>query len=292
VSSVSPAFRAEYLRNFDETFTAETPADSVRFVVLDSETTGLDPRKDRLITIGAVAVINGEILLDDVFDALLEVSYNSSAVTVHGVTRQESQSGVTEPEALERFLAYLQDGVIVGHHIGHDVATLNAGYERHWGFSLQNRSLDTMDLALNLERDGAFPGSNPGDKLIDLAYAVKSGYRANGTFVFNRATQAVIRKMKDGDGNYLWQPAAKAGDASTLMGFPVAESEDMPDMAADSYSVAFGDFRRGYLIVDRVGIRVLRDPYSSKPYVLFYTTKRVGGGVQDFDAIKLLKFAA
>jgi len=159
VSSVSPAFRAEYLRNFDETFTAETPADSVRFVVLDSETTGLDPRKDRLITIGAVAVINGEILLDDVFDALLEVSYNSSAVTVHGVTRQESQSGVTEPEALERFLAYLQDGVIVGHHIGHDVATLNAGYERHWGFSLQNRSLDTMDLALNLERDGAFPGS-------------------------------------------------------------------------------------------------------------------------------------
>jgi HK97 family phage major capsid protein len=138
--------------------------------------------------------------------------------------------------------------------------------------------------------DGAFPASDAGDKLIDLVYAVKSGYRANGTFVFNRATQAVIRKMKDGEGNYLWQPAAKAGDASTLMGFPVAESEDMPNIAADSYSVAFGDFRRGYLIVDRVGIRVLRDPYSQKPYVLFYTTKRVGGGVQDFDAIKLLKF--
>jgi DNA polymerase III subunit epsilon len=146
--------------NFDQTFTAETPADSVRFVVLDSETTGLDPRKDRLITIGAVAVIGGEILLDDVFDVLLEVSYNSSAVTVHGVTRQESLSGVTEPEALERFLAYLKDGVIVGHHIGHDVATLNAGYQRHWGFSLANRSLDTMELALNLERDGAFPGSD------------------------------------------------------------------------------------------------------------------------------------
>ena len=137
---------------------------------------------------------------------------------------------------------------------------------------------------------GAFPATNPGDKLIDLIYTVKSGYRANGTFVFNRATQAVIRKMKDGDGNYLWQPAAKAGDASMLMGYPVAESEDMPVMATNSYSVAFGDFRRGYLIVDRVGIRVLRDPYSSKPYVLFYTTKRVGGGVQDFDAIKLLRF--
>jgi HK97 family phage major capsid protein len=137
---------------------------------------------------------------------------------------------------------------------------------------------------------GAFPASNPGDRLIDLVYTVKSGYRANGTFVFNRATQAVIRKMKDADGHYLWQPAAKAGDASTLMGFPVAESEDMPNIATDSYSVAFGDFRRGYLIVDRAGIRILRDPYSSKPYVLFYTTKRVGGGVQDFDAIKLLRF--
>jgi HK97 family phage major capsid protein len=139
---------------------------------------------------------------------------------------------------------------------------------------------------------GAFPAADPGDKLIDLVYTVKSGYRANGTFVLNRATQAVVRKMKDGDGNYLWQPAAKAGDASTLMGFPVAESEDMPDIATDSYALAFGDFRRGYLIVDRAGIRILRDPYSSKPYVLFYTTKRVGGGVQDFDAIKLLRFSA
>jgi HK97 family phage major capsid protein len=139
---------------------------------------------------------------------------------------------------------------------------------------------------------GAFPATDPGDKLIDLVYTVKSGYRANGSFVLSRATQAVIRKMKDGDGNYLWQPAAKAGDASTLMGFPVAESEDMPNIAADSYAIAFGDFRRGYLIVDRAGIRILRDPYSSKPYVLFYTTKRVGGGVQDFDAIKLLRFSA
>jgi HK97 family phage major capsid protein len=133
---------------------------------------------------------------------------------------------------------------------------------------------------------------NPADKLIDLVYAVKAGYRGNGTFVFNRATQAVIRKMKDAEGDYVWQPATKAGEPSMLMGYPVAESEDMPAIATDSYSVAFGDFRRGYLIVDRVGIRILRDPYSAKPYVLFYTTKRVGGGVQDFDAIKLLKFSA
>jgi HK97 family phage major capsid protein len=144
--------------------------------------------------------------------------------------------------------------------------------------------------------NGAFPTASatvaPGDKLIDLVYSVKAGYRGNGTFVLNRATQAVIRKMKDAEGHYLWQPAIKAGDPSMLIGYPVAESEDMPAIATDSYSVAFGDFRRGYLIVDRIGIRVLRDPYSSKPYVLFYTTKRVGGGVQDFEAIKLLKFAA
>ena len=137
--------------------------------------------------------------------------------------------------------------------------------------------------------DAGFPASDPGDTLIDLMYAVKSGYRANAHFVMNRATQSVIRKMKDGDGTYLWQPAATPGDAPILMGFPVAESEDMPDIASNSYSIAFGDFNRGYLIVDRVGIRVLRDPYSAKPYVLFYTTKRVGGGVQDFEAIKLLE---
>ncbi len=137
---------------------------------------------------------------------------------------------------------------------------------------------------------GDFPATDPGDILIDLVYAVRAGYRAKGHFVMNRSTQGEIRKMKDVDGNYLWQPAASPGETPTLLGFPVMEAEDMPDIATDSLSVAFGDFSRGYLIVDRVGIRVLRDPYSNKPYVLFYTTKRVGGGIQDFDAIKLLKF--
>jgi len=147
-----------YRRCFEHTWTGETPVERVRFVVLDSETTGLDPRKDRLVTIGAVAVRSGEILLEDQFEALLKLAYNTSAVTVHGVTREESLQGIDEPEALEQFLAYLQDGVIVGHHIGHDVQTFNAGYQRHFGFSLQNRSLDTMDLTLHLERDGAFAG--------------------------------------------------------------------------------------------------------------------------------------
>ncbi|MDJ1159033.1 phage major capsid protein [Chelatococcus sp. SYSU_G07232] len=139
---------------------------------------------------------------------------------------------------------------------------------------------------------GAFPASSPSDVLVDLVYALKSGYRQNAVFVMNRKTQSLIRKFKDGQGNYLWQPPAAAGGQATLMTFPVVEAEDMPNVGADSLSVAFGDFRRGYLVVDRAGVRVLRDPFSAKPYVLFYTTKRVGGGVQDFEAIKLLKFAA
>jgi HK97 family phage major capsid protein len=139
---------------------------------------------------------------------------------------------------------------------------------------------------------GAFAASDPSDNLVDLIYALKAGYRQNGTFVMNRKTQAAIRKFKDTSGAYLWQPPAQAGGRASLMTFPVIEAEDMPDIGANSLSVAFGDFRRGYLVVDRQGVRVLRDPFTAKPYVLFYTTKRVGGGVQDFDAIKLLKFAA
>jgi len=139
---------------------------------------------------------------------------------------------------------------------------------------------------------GAFPSSNPSDVLVDLIYAVNAGYRQNASFVMNRRTQSVIRKFKDTTGGYLWQPPATAGGKATLMTFPVIEAEDMPDIAAGSLSIAFGDFARGYLVVDRAGVTVLRDPYTAKPYVLFYTTKRVGGGVQDFDAIKLMKFAA
>ena len=137
---------------------------------------------------------------------------------------------------------------------------------------------------------GGFAASNPSDKLVDLIYGVKAGYRQNGRWILNRSTQAAIRKFKDAQGNYLWQPAATADGNAMLLSFPVVESEYMPDIATDSHAIAFGDFKRGYLIVDRVGVRMLRDPYSSKPYVLFYTTKRVGGGIQDFDAIKTLKF--
>nr|WP_321445013.1 phage major capsid protein [uncultured Cohaesibacter sp.] len=139
---------------------------------------------------------------------------------------------------------------------------------------------------------GAFASSDPGDALIELIYSLKAGYRQNAQFVMNRRTQAAIRKLKDSDGNYLWQPPAGVGAKASLLNFAITEAEDMPDIAATANAIAFGDFKRGYLIVDRLGLRILRDPFSAKPYVLFYTTKRVGGGVQDFDAIKLLNFAA
>lgn len=139
---------------------------------------------------------------------------------------------------------------------------------------------------------GGFATTSPTDRLIDLVYAPKAQYRPNARFVMNRRTVSAVRKFKDADGNYIWQPAQRAGETASLLGYPLTEIETMPDVAANATAIAFGDFRRGYLIVDRAGVRVLRDPYSAKPYVLFYTTRRVGGGVQDFDAIKVMKFSA
>jgi DNA polymerase III subunit epsilon len=149
-----------YRSCFDATWSDETPIDRLRFVVLDSETTGLDLHVDRIITIGAVAVRGHEIVLEDSFDALVAVA-DTGAVEVHGITRDAARKGLEEAEVLARFLDYLRDGVIVGHHVGHDVGMLDVACERLWGFRTLNRSLDTMDLTLHLERDGAFAGRPP-----------------------------------------------------------------------------------------------------------------------------------
>lgn len=130
------------------------------------------------------------------------------------------------------------------------------------------------------------------DELIDLVYSLPGTLAQNARFTSNRNSLARARKLKDGEGNYIWQPSLQAGQPSQLLGYPVTEMAAMPNVAANALPIAFGDFRRGYLIVDRTGVRVLRDPYSNKPYVMFYTTKRVGGGVQDPQAIKALKMAA
>ena len=158
-----------YKQAFADTWTDGSPVEQVRFVVLDSETTGFSPVLDRILTIGAVAVRDGEIRLDDSFDALLRVTGDVGPVAVHGVTPDQTSRGYEEAEALERFLAYLRDGVIVGHHIGHDVSMLDAGLERMGtDVRLLNRTLDTADLTLHLAQDGAFAGIRlPGHLTLD-----------------------------------------------------------------------------------------------------------------------------
>lgn len=128
------------------------------------------------------------------------------------------------------------------------------------------------------------------DKIVDLVYALGAQYRANATFVMNSKVAGQVRKLKDADGRFLWSDGLAAGEPARLMGYPVLIAEDMPDAATDSLSIAFGDFGMGYTVAERPDLRVLRDPFSTKPHVLFYATKRVGGDVSDFAAIKLLKF--
>lgn len=134
--------------------------------------------------------------------------------------------------------------------------------------------------------------SNPQDKLLDVVYALKKGYRNNARWMTSKAMLADVRKLKDVDGNYIWRPGLEAGQPDTLLGYGIAENEDMPAKAANALSIAFGDFKRGYTIVDRIGTRILRDPYTNKPFVGFYVTKRVGGFLADSNAIKLFKFSA
>ena len=146
----------------------------------------------------------------------------------------------------------------------------------------------------NAARGGAgdFAATNAADAIVDLVYALNAEYRAGASFVMNSKTAGAVRKMKDSDGRFLWTDSLAAGEPARLMGYPVLIAEDMPDIAAGTYAIAFGDFAAGYTIAERPDLRVLRDPFSAKPHVLFYASKRVGGDVSDFAAIKLLKFAA
>lgn len=159
-------------------------------------------------------------------------------------------------------------------------ATADAG--RAWG-TLQHIATGTSG--------GFGTTSNGADKLIDLQAELKAEYRSNAVWLMNRRTAAGVRKLKDASGAFLWQPSTVAGQPDMLLGSPVAPCEDMPDVAADSLSIAYGDFGAGYTIVDRLGDRLLRDPFTAKPHVLFYLYRRVGGDVNNFEAIKLLKFS-
>lgn len=141
-------------------------------------------------------------------------------------------------------------------------------------------------------RNSGSAGVFTGDSLMDLIHDLKRGYRMGAVWMMSNLTLAYARKLKDADDNYLWRPGLEAGQSSTLLGYTVEENDDMPDIAASANAIIFGNFRRGYTIADVRGTRVLRDPFSNKPYVHFYTTKRVGGGVTDDRAFKVLQLAA
>lgn len=140
--------------------------------------------------------------------------------------------------------------------------------------------------------DSGINGAVTSDSIINLYYSTKEEYASRGTFLMNRSVLQSVRLLKDTTDQYIWQPGLALGAPDTLLGVPVMQAADMPSAATDSLSVAFGDMASAYQIVDRIGIRVLRDPFTDKPFVKFYTTKRVGGDVVNFDAIKLLKLAS
>lgn len=139
---------------------------------------------------------------------------------------------------------------------------------------------------------GGFSSTSPAEALVDLSYALPAEYRAGAVFVMNSKTVSAVRKLKDADGRFLWSDSLSAGEPARFLGYRVLVCEDMPDIADGADAIAFGDFAAGYTVAERPDLRVLRDPFSAKPNVLFYANKRVGGGVTDFAAIKLLRFSA
>ena len=178
-----------------------------------------------------------------------------------------SGNGTNKPRGL---LTYVTGGASTGVHPGGDLTVVNSGNA----------------TALGANTSAAI------DTLVGFAYGLPAPYRQNASWLMNSQTAAAIAKFKDANGNLIYQQSLIVGQPATLLGRPIEFDEGMPDIGAGNLSIAFGDFKAGYVINDRMGSRVLRDPYTAKPYVLFYTTKRVGGGVLDPNAIRLLKISA
>ena len=143
-----------YLTHFQLSWSERKSWAGASFVIVDTESTGLDPKRDKVISMGGLVIRHGEICLEESFEVIIPVAYNTSSVTIHGITREASEAGVDEPVALEQFLDFLRDGIIVGHHIDHDIAMINRACNEHFGLSLKNLSVDIMDLTLRLEQAG------------------------------------------------------------------------------------------------------------------------------------------
>jgi HK97 family phage major capsid protein len=190
--------------------------------------------------------------------------------------------------------AWLQEEVAEEFAIQEGAAIISGdGINKPTGFL--DASVVASITALKTGVDGGFAATDPSDilvDLVDLVHALKARYRQGASFVLNSKTLAAVRKFKDVDGNFIWRPGLMAGQPDMLLGYPVVEAEDMPDYSTvGGFAIAFGNFERAYTLVERAGVRVLRDPYSNKPNVSFYATKRIGGALVNEDAIKLIQFA-
>ncbi|MCD8483562.1 MAG: 3'-5' exonuclease [Verrucomicrobia bacterium] len=146
----------QFLSWFQRSWDLQLGWENARFVVLDTESTGFDTKRDRIISIGAVGMMHFQIMLEDSFEVMMPIAYNTSSVTVHGITKEQAESGVAEKDALRMFLGYLRDGILVGHHLQHDVDLLNNALQQHFGISLPNLKVDTADLTFRLQDLGAF----------------------------------------------------------------------------------------------------------------------------------------
>jgi HK97 family phage major capsid protein len=217
-------------------------------------------------------------------------------IPVHELSAMPAATQKILDDAAINMEAWLADKVAAEFALAENAAFVNGnGVEKPRGFLTYASGTalpGTIERVVTTVNGGFAAAPNGGDVLIDALYGLKAPYRANATWFMNRATTKMVRKLKDSDGAYLWSPGIAAGQPATVLGYPVAAFEDMPDPATDSLSIAVGDMRAAYQIVDRMGLRVLRDPYTAKPFVLFYTTKRTGGDVVNFEALKLIEFTS
>ncbi len=222
---------------------------------------------------------------------------NETAAPKLGVLRIPVHEQYAAPHATQQFLD--DENVNVEQWLSEEVAdvfqrTENTAFVSGNGVGKPRGILDypagTADGQIEQVNSGS-AGAVTGDGLITLQAALKEPYQANATWLMNRLTVRDIMLLKDANGQYIWRPGLVAGQPDLLLGRPIVKGSDMPTPAANALAIVYGDFRRGYWIIDRVGIRVLRDPYTAKPYVEFYTTKRTGGGVMVFEALKIQKLA-
>lgn len=269
-----------------------SPIRSIASVVTTSTT---DYRK--LVNIhGAAATWQGETgtTADSATPQLAEVAPPSGWLEARPRATQQSLD-----DAMFDFESWLADEIALAFAVSEGAAFISGnGVNKPRGFLAGAAPVATADGArafgtLQFTASGqAAAMPTTGDPFVDLTYSLKAAHRSSASYVTNSLALAAMRKLKDTTGAYLWQPSLIAGQPSTFLGYPVVEAEDMPAIAANAFPVAFGNFKAGYLITDRFGVRVLRDPFTAKPYVEFYSTKRVGGAVVDSQAIKLLKISA